>query len=65
MTFSLSQWWTHSNIVAQDAKWTLSHAIKVQFPNLNFQFCNIEDLTLLVGMIEKVLEVEKPNSYMN
>jgi hypothetical protein len=64
MTFSLSQWWIHSNITAQGAKWVLSHAIKVQFPSLNFQFCNIEDSTLLVGMIEEVFEVEKPNSYI-
>jgi len=42
----------------------LSHVIKVQFLGLNFQFCNVEDSTLLVGMIEEVLEVEKPNSYI-
>jgi hypothetical protein len=64
MTFSLSQWQTHSNITAQGAKWVQSHVIKVQFPSLNFQFYNIENSTLLVGMIEEVLEVEKPNSYI-
>jgi hypothetical protein len=42
----------------------LSHAIKVQFFNLNFQFYNVENLTLLVGMIRDILEVEKPNSYI-
>ncbi len=50
--------------MAQGAKWVLSHVIKVQFPGLNFQFRNVEDSTLLVGMIEEVLEVEKPNSYI-
>jgi len=42
----------------------LSHVIKVQFLNLSFQFYNVENLTLLVGMIRDILEVEKPNSYI-
>jgi hypothetical protein len=64
MTFNFLRWWTHFNIVVQGAEQMLSHAIKVQFPNLNFQFCNVEDLTLLVGIIGDILEVEKPNSYI-
>jgi hypothetical protein len=42
----------------------LTHAVKVQFPDLHKQFRNTKALTIMASKIEEVLEIEPIESYI-
>ncbi len=42
----------------------LTHAVKVQFPDLHEQFRNTRAMTIMVSKIGEVLEIESANSYI-
>jgi hypothetical protein len=48
----------------QGAEAQLSHAIKVQFPDLHEQFRNTKALTIMASKIGEVLEIEAVDSYI-
>jgi hypothetical protein len=49
---------------AQGAEAQLTHAIKVQFPNLHEEFKNTKALTLMASKLGEVLEIEAADSYI-
>ncbi len=49
---------------SQGAEAQLTHAIKVQFPDLHKQFRNTRALTIMASKIREVLEIEPTDSYI-
>ncbi len=45
LPFWFFKWQTHFNAMAQGGEKTLTHTIKVQFPDINFQFHNVANFT--------------------
>lgn len=63
-SFCFYKWIMHFNASSQGANQLLTHMIKIQFLDINFQFWNIVDITALASKIGIVLEVESLESYI-
>ncbi len=61
---SFSRYISNFNTSSQGAEVQLTHAIKVQFPNLHEQFRNTKALTIMASKIGEVLEIEPAESYI-
>ncbi len=64
LRLSFSRYIPNFNASSQGAEAQLTHAIKVQFPDLHEQFRNTKALTIMASKIEEVLEIEPAESYI-
>jgi len=64
LCLSFSRYIPNFDASSQGAKAQLTHAIKVQFPNLHEQFWNTRALTIMASKIREVLEIEATDSYI-
>ncbi|CAK9872121.1 unnamed protein product [Sphagnum jensenii] len=64
LSLSFSRYNPNFDANAQGAKALLTHAIKVQFPDLHEQFRNKRALTIIASKLGEVLEIEVANSYI-
>ncbi|CAK9860962.1 unnamed protein product [Sphagnum jensenii] len=61
---SFSRYIPNFNASSQGAEAQLTHAIKVQFPDLHEQFRNTRALTIMASKLGEVLEIEAADSYI-
>jgi hypothetical protein len=61
---SFSRYIPNFNASSQGAEAQLTHAIKVQFPDLHEQFRNTKALTIMANKLGEVLEIEPAESYI-
>lgn len=61
---SFSQYIPNFDASSQGAEAQLTHAIKVQFPDLHEQFRNTRALTIMASKLGEVLEIEAADSYI-
>jgi len=61
---SFSQYISNFNASSQGAEAQLTHAIKVQFPDLHERFRNTKALTIMASKLREVLEIEATDSYI-
>jgi hypothetical protein len=61
---SFSRYIPNFDSSSQGAEAQLTHAIKVQFPDLHEQFRNTRALTIMANKIGEVLEIKAVNSYI-
>jgi hypothetical protein len=61
---SFSRYIPNFDSSSQGAEAQLTHAIKVQFPDLHEQFRNTRALTIMASKIGEVLEIEAVDSYI-
>ncbi len=61
---SFSQYIPNFDASSQGAEAQLTHAIKVQFPDLHEQFRNTRALTIMASKLGEVLEIEATDSYI-
>ncbi len=64
LCLSFSRYIPNFDANSQGAEAQLTHAIKVQFPNLHEQFRNTTALTIMASKIGEVLEIEALDSYI-
>ncbi len=64
LRLSFSRYIPNFDASSQGAKAQLTHAIKVQFPNVHEQFRNTKALTIMANKIGEVLEIEPAESYI-
>jgi hypothetical protein len=64
LCLSFSRYIPNFDASSQGAEAQLTHAIKVQFPDLHEQFRNTRALTIMASKIEEVLEIEAADSYI-
>jgi hypothetical protein len=64
LRLSFSRYNPNFNANAQGAEALLTHAIKVQFPNLHEQFRNERALTIMASKLGEVLDIEAADSYI-
>jgi hypothetical protein len=64
LCFSFSRYILNFDASSQGAKAQLTHAIKVQFPDLHKKFQNTRALTIMASKIGEVLEIEVADSYI-
>jgi hypothetical protein len=64
LSLSFSRYAPNFDANSQGAKAQLTHAIKVQFPNLHEEFKNTRALTLMASKLGEVLEIEAADSYI-
>jgi hypothetical protein len=63
LSLSFSRYAPNFDTSAQGAEAQLTHAIKVQFPDLHEEFKNTKALTLMASKLREVLEIEAADSY--
>ncbi len=61
---SFSRYISNFDANSQGVEAKLTHAIKVQFPDLHEQFQNTKALTIMTNKLEEVLEIEAADSYI-
>jgi len=61
---SFSQYIPNFDASSQRVEAQLTHAIKVQFPDLHEKFRNIRALTIMASKLGEVLEIEATDSYI-
>jgi hypothetical protein len=64
LPLSFSWYISNFDVSSQGAEAQLTHAIKVQFPDLHEQFRNTKALTIMASKIREVLEIEPAESYI-
>ncbi len=64
LCLSFSRYSPNFDANSQGAEAQLTHAIKVQFPNLHEQFRNTKALTIMASKIGEVLEIEPAETYI-
>jgi len=64
LCLSFSRYIPNFDASSQGAEAQLTHAIKVQFPDLHEQFWNTRALTIMASKIGEVLEIEAADSYI-
>jgi hypothetical protein len=64
LSLSFSHYAPNFDASAQGAEAQLTHAIKVQFPDLHEEFKNTKALTLMASKLREVLEIEAADSYI-
>jgi len=64
LILSFSRYNPNFDANAQGAEALLTHAIKVQFPDLHEQFRNERTLTIMASKLGEVLEIEAADSYI-
>jgi hypothetical protein len=64
LLLSFSRYIPNFDTSSQGAEAQLTHAIKVQFPDLHEQFCNTKALTIMASKIGEVLKIEPAESYI-
>jgi hypothetical protein len=64
LSLSFSRYAPNFDASAQGAEAQLTHAIKVQFPDLHEEFKNTKALTLMASKLGEVLEIEAADSYI-
>jgi hypothetical protein len=64
LSLSFSCYVPNFDVNTQGAEAQLTHAIKVQFPNLHEEFENTRALTLMASKLGEVLEIETVDSYI-
>jgi hypothetical protein len=64
LSLSFSRYAPNFDASAQGAKAQLTHAIRVQFPDLHEEFKNTRVLTLMANKLREVLEIEAADSYI-
>jgi hypothetical protein len=64
LCLSFSQYIPNFDASSQGAEAQLTHAIKVQFPDLHEQFRNTRAVTIMANKIGEVLEIEAADSYI-
>jgi len=64
LNLSFSRYAPNFDGSAQGAEAQLTHAIRVQFPDLHEEFKNTRVLTLMASKLEEVLEIEAADSYI-
>ncbi len=64
LSLSFSHYAPNFDTNAQGAETQLTHAIKVQFPNLHEEFKNTKALTLMASKLGEVPEIEAVDSYI-
>jgi len=64
LRLSFSRYIPNFDASSQGAEAQLTHAIKVQFPDVHEQFRNTKALTIMASKIEEVLEIEPAESYI-
>ncbi|KAH9542659.1 hypothetical protein CY35_13G019100 [Sphagnum magellanicum] len=64
LRLSFSRYIPNFDASSQGAEAQLTHAIKVQFPDLHEQFRNTKALTIMANKIGEVLEIEPAESYI-
>jgi hypothetical protein len=58
------KWRPLFQVGSKKAELSMAYAVKVQFPNLSFHFCNNQDLQSIISYIGEVLHVEAHESYI-
>jgi hypothetical protein len=64
LRLSFSRYIPNFDANSQGVEAQLTHAIKVQFPDLHEQFRNTKALTIMASKIEEVLEIEPAELYI-
>ncbi len=64
LSLSFSRYVPNFDASSQGAEAQLTHAIKVQFPDLHEEFKNTRALTLMASKLGEVLEIEAADSYI-
>ncbi|CAM6028727.1 unnamed protein product [Sphagnum balticum] len=64
LCLSFSRYALNFDASSQGAEAQLTHAIKVQFPDLHDEFRNTRALTIMASKLGKVLEIEAVDSYI-
>jgi hypothetical protein len=64
LRLSFSRYIPDFDASSQGTEAQLTHAIKVQFPDLHEQFCNTKALTIMASKIGEVLEIEPAELYI-
>ncbi|CAN5957277.1 unnamed protein product [Sphagnum jensenii] len=64
LSLSFSRYAPNFDASSQGAEAHLTHAIKVQFPDLHEEFKNTTALTLMASKLEEVLEIKAADSYI-
>jgi hypothetical protein len=64
LSLSFSRYTPNFDASSQGAEAQLTHAIKVQFPDLHEEFKNTRALTLMASKLGEVLEIETADSYI-
>ncbi len=64
LSLSFSRYASNFDANSQGAEAQLTHAIKVQFPDLHEEFKNMRALTLMASKLGEVLEIEAADSYI-
>jgi hypothetical protein len=64
LRLSFSRYIPNFDASSQGAEAQLTHAIKVQFPDVHEQFRNTKALTIVASKIGEVLEIEPTESYI-
>jgi hypothetical protein len=64
LRLSFSRYIPNFDTSSQGAEAQLTHAIKVQFPDVHEQFRNTKALTIMASKIGEVLEIEPAESYV-
>ncbi|CAM6003148.1 unnamed protein product [Sphagnum balticum] len=64
LSLSFSRYAPNFDASSQGAEAQLTHAIKVQFPDLHEEFKNTRVLTLMASKLGEVLEIEAADSYI-
>jgi hypothetical protein len=64
LSLSFLRYAPNFDVSSQGAETQLTHAIKVQFPDLHEEFKNTRALTLMASKLGEVLEIEAADSYI-
>jgi len=64
LSLSFSRYAPNFDASSQGAEAQLTHAIKMQFPDLHEEFKNTRALTLMANKLEEVLEIKVADSYI-
>jgi len=64
LSLSFSRYAPNFDVSSQGAEAHLTHAIRVQFPDLHEEFKNTTALTLMASKLGEVLEIEAADSYI-
>jgi len=64
LCLSFSRYIPNFDASSQGAEAQLTHAIKIQFPDLHEQFRNTKALTIMASKIGEVLKIEPAKSYI-
>jgi len=64
LCLSFSRYISNFDVSSKGAEAQLTHAIKVQFPDLHEQFRNTKALTIMANKIGELLEIEPAESYI-